>query len=167
MNVKRLAVQTAFFLALASAAASLFVSVWVGGAACVVFIAAGLLLARRLEKNDARKALLLAAMVAVLSLVLLSSRFLASAGFASIAAVSGGLVILYFLFKHVALKQPIEAKVVSAEGGKAVVEVGASVLQSLRPGLYELEARGLKKGSKVKVEARHPLFGKSRLKRVK
>ena len=159
----RLAVNALFFLALACAAASLFAPAWAAGTACVAFIVLGLLAARKIGEKEAGQARLLAAIVAVLSTALLASRFLVFAGFASLAALAAGLLVLYLLFKHAASTKPFEASVVSVEGGKAVVRVEESLLQVVPPGLYEVEARGLKKGRKAMVRARQQFFGRPRL----
>ena len=159
-------VQAAFVLALASAAASLFVSPLFAGAAGLLFIVAALWLSKKLEKREERQAKLLAAVTAVLSLVLLCGRFIASAGIAAIAATCAGLFVLYALFKSIVSSQSAEAKVVSVERGRAIVEVFPSLLQPIKPGLHEVEAKGLKKGAAIKVKAEPRLFGAQKLKRA-
>jgi len=169
MNEKRrrLAVQAAFTAALAAAACSLFAPFWAAATACLILIVAGVWIAAGLEKPEQRQANALAAIVAALSFVLLCGRFIAAAGITAIAVTCAGLLLLYAVFKRVVSKTRLEARVVSTGGGRTIVEVGGSLLQFVKPGLHDVEAKGLKKGSKVKVVAETTFFGKTRLKRVK
>ncbi|MFQ5406213.1 MAG: hypothetical protein ACE5DI_03600 [Candidatus Micrarchaeia archaeon] len=135
----------------------------------VVFVVASVFFAFRVPAQDRFHAFFLLGFFSLLALAFNSYRFFSKDLLTSLFLLPMliGFFFAFFIFyKFLVLNKFVETRVLGFSEGFAIVKVEAGLSHDVKPGIYAVESRSVKKGSLVRVKVNKGVFNSSGLEKV-